>query len=583
MDLSAADHPITRNDALESLGNPPSASQRKFAAAAGAATSSSSSDRSDSRHLPGAEALSPLRARPLKKPKFDDDEDEERGGADEVQPLQDELDDNVGAPMSLSGSMKDPQQYEQQHVGGDSPSGNSSSRSAGSNGGYRDSRSADRGEGFAAGGSGAAFESVGAEARGGYAGGEGLLYTATSPAISSSRPFPHDLHDTMYPYGQGIPPPEQNRDAGVYHEGRPTSGAETPCERSLSAEGGGGREKGLPPQSGVPARGLAVVSQPDQLTANVAPTSAALTTPAAGPFSSFHLGGDEAADPSALTPHVSWAKPEVSNLGREASGQVRGLPCFGSTSGGVTQHPGPSAGNWGVAVGTASSGRDSGAGSSSADPDISSLVRLGATMATDDDSGALVGNGESAAGREIGGNGVGNNASGSSGGGGGDKGGDTGGNVGGEESATRDGSGSSSSSNNEDGSGNGGVGGSGGVRDEGDGSESDSEGPECRVCRGGDEGGTRPLVHPCRCRGSIKYVHQVSEMRHDGTPEEGRRGGDGVALYEGVAHIAIVLLQLMRLSFALTDSANFSHTLRLKCFLYQVNYLTPLSSSNWTK
>lgn len=44
----------------------------------------------------------------------------------------------------------------------------------------------------------------------------------------------------------------------------------------------------------------------------------------------------------------------------------------------------------------------------------------------------------------------------------------------------------------------------------GDGSESDpEEGPECRVCRGGDEGGRRPLIHPCRCRGSIKYVHQV--------------------------------------------------------------------------
>lgn len=38
---------------------------------------------------------------------------------------------------------------------------------------------------------------------------------------------------------------------------------------------------------------------------------------------------------------------------------------------------------------------------------------------------------------------------------------------------------------------------------------SDDEGPECRVCRGDDEGGTRPLAHPCACRGSIKYVHQV--------------------------------------------------------------------------
>lgn len=42
------------------------------------------------------------------------------------------------------------------------------------------------------------------------------------------------------------------------------------------------------------------------------------------------------------------------------------------------------------------------------------------------------------------------------------------------------------------------------------GSDADEEEPECRVCRGDDEGGARPLVHPCRCRGSIKYVHQVS-------------------------------------------------------------------------
>lgn len=32
---------------------------------------------------------------------------------------------------------------------------------------------------------------------------------------------------------------------------------------------------------------------------------------------------------------------------------------------------------------------------------------------------------------------------------------------------------------------------------------------ECRVCRGDDEGGTRPLANPCACSGSVKYVHQV--------------------------------------------------------------------------
>eukprot|EP00968_Pinguiococcus_pyrenoidosus_P015204 scaffold1397_cov254-Pinguiococcus_pyrenoidosus.AAC.34 len=36
--------------------------------------------------------------------------------------------------------------------------------------------------------------------------------------------------------------------------------------------------------------------------------------------------------------------------------------------------------------------------------------------------------------------------------------------------------------------------------------QSDEE-PECRVCRGDAEDG-RVLYAPCRCRGSIKYVHQ---------------------------------------------------------------------------
>eukprot|EP00752_Nemacystus_decipiens_P011465 g10180.t2 len=57
--------------------------------------------------------------------------------------------------------------------------------------------------------------------------------------------------------------------------------------------------------------------------------------------------------------------------------------------------------------------------------------------------------------------------------------------------------------------------------------ESDEE-PECRVCRGGDEGGARPLAHPCRCRGSIKYVHQdclVEWLRSRG----GGGGRDGAA------------------------------------------------------
>ncbi|CAN0410013.1 unnamed protein product, partial [Hapterophycus canaliculatus] len=51
--------------------------------------------------------------------------------------------------------------------------------------------------------------------------------------------------------------------------------------------------------------------------------------------------------------------------------------------------------------------------------------------------------------------------------------------------------------------------------------ESDEEEPECRVCRGDDEGGARPLAHPCRCRGSIKYVHQDCLMEW----LRSRRGG----------------------------------------------------------
>ncbi|KAI0562975.1 hypothetical protein FGB62_48g136 [Gracilaria domingensis] len=36
--------------------------------------------------------------------------------------------------------------------------------------------------------------------------------------------------------------------------------------------------------------------------------------------------------------------------------------------------------------------------------------------------------------------------------------------------------------------------------------EADAE-RECRICRGEDEPG-RPLLHPCRCSGSIKYTHE---------------------------------------------------------------------------
>lgn len=47
------------------------------------------------------------------------------------------------------------------------------------------------------------------------------------------------------------------------------------------------------------------------------------------------------------------------------------------------------------------------------------------------------------------------------------------------------------------------------VEDDLAGEAEEEEGPECRVCRGDDEGGTRPLANPCACSGSIKYVHQV--------------------------------------------------------------------------
>lgn len=40
------------------------------------------------------------------------------------------------------------------------------------------------------------------------------------------------------------------------------------------------------------------------------------------------------------------------------------------------------------------------------------------------------------------------------------------------------------------------------------------EEPECRVCRGDDEGGTRPLANPCACSGSVKFVHQVRATFH---------------------------------------------------------------------
>eukprot|EP00903_Cladosiphon_okamuranus_P011017 g10406.t1 len=72
----------------------------------------------------------------------------------------------------------------------------------------------------------------------------------------------------------------------------------------------------------------------------------------------------------------------------------------------------------------------------------------------------------------------------------------------------------------------GGGGGGGGGAAAGD-DDSDEE-PECRVCRGGDEGGARPLAHPCRCRGSIKYVHQdclVEWLRSRGGGSGGGRDG----------------------------------------------------------
>ena len=44
--------------------------------------------------------------------------------------------------------------------------------------------------------------------------------------------------------------------------------------------------------------------------------------------------------------------------------------------------------------------------------------------------------------------------------------------------------------------------------------EEEEEEAICRVCHGeGEEG--RPLFHPCRCSGSIKYVHQDCLMVSD--------------------------------------------------------------------
>lgn len=48
------------------------------------------------------------------------------------------------------------------------------------------------------------------------------------------------------------------------------------------------------------------------------------------------------------------------------------------------------------------------------------------------------------------------------------------------------------------------------VENDGTGGDEEEEDRECRVCRGDDEGGTRPLANPCACSGSIKYVHQVN-------------------------------------------------------------------------
>ena len=42
--------------------------------------------------------------------------------------------------------------------------------------------------------------------------------------------------------------------------------------------------------------------------------------------------------------------------------------------------------------------------------------------------------------------------------------------------------------------------------------EEDTEAKLCRVCHCEEEEG-RPLFYPCKCAGSIKYVHQVSALR----------------------------------------------------------------------
>lgn len=34
------------------------------------------------------------------------------------------------------------------------------------------------------------------------------------------------------------------------------------------------------------------------------------------------------------------------------------------------------------------------------------------------------------------------------------------------------------------------------------------EAPECRICGGGAEPGS-PLFYPCKCSGTIRYIHQA--------------------------------------------------------------------------
>lgn len=38
--------------------------------------------------------------------------------------------------------------------------------------------------------------------------------------------------------------------------------------------------------------------------------------------------------------------------------------------------------------------------------------------------------------------------------------------------------------------------------------ESDEEGDLCRICQMAEESPSNPLIAPCRCTGSLQYVHQ---------------------------------------------------------------------------